>query len=71
MELSMKKQEQDLNHLYKTDFSKYLQRLNEIKNMGFKVYRNSKGDHQIKENPNFIYEVYDGIFGKIFNNPRG
>ena len=67
MEVSTKKLESDLNNLFKTNPTKYADKLNDIKNMGYKVYRNSDGDHKIKQNENFIYEAFGGVFGQIFN----
>ena len=66
MNLSIKELESDLNVLYKYNLVKYKQKLNTIKDLGYKVYRNADGDHVIKRNENFINECFGGVFGKIF-----
>lgn len=61
------KWEAELNALYYlNDNNKYQAKLDEIKYMGFKVYRNSSGLHKIKQSENYINEVFGGIFGEIF-----
>jgi hypothetical protein len=44
----MKGWEERLNKLYWTDSIEYLRILNDIKDKGYKVLRNSKGEHKIE-----------------------
>lgn len=66
MDTSIKQMQSDLNFYYKVDSDKYSIKLNTIKSMGYKVYRNVHGDHIIKRNVNFINEAFGGVFHKIF-----
>ena len=56
----------ELNRLYKTDWDKYNEKLSLYKGMGYKILRNYQGDHRVESNPNFIKEVFDGAFNKLF-----
>ena len=56
----------ELNRLYKTDWEKYECKIRELKNSGYKILRNPQGDHRIESNPNFLNEVFGGVFSKIF-----
>jgi hypothetical protein len=44
----MKEWEEKLNKLYWTDSIEYLRTLDDIKDKGYKVLRNSKGEHKIE-----------------------
>jgi hypothetical protein len=44
----MKEWEEKLNKLYWTDSKEYLRTLDDVKNKGYKVLRNSKGKHKIQ-----------------------
>jgi hypothetical protein len=45
---AMKEWEEKLNKLYWTDAKEYLRTLDDVKNKGYKVLRNSKGKHKIQ-----------------------
>lgn len=53
----------ELDKLYFTDPERYLQRLQIIKNSGYKVLRNAAGKHKVEVNMNAIF---GSIFGDIF-----
>ena len=53
----------ELDKLYFTDPERYLQRLQHIKNSGYKVLRNAAGKHKVEVNMN---QIFGGIFGDIF-----
>ena len=59
--------EENLNRLYWTNSAEYLKRLEVIKGMGYKVYRNSKGNHKVKMD---MSSAFGGIFGDIFNGKQ-
>jgi hypothetical protein len=54
-----------LNKLYWTDSVKYMEHLNMIKGMGYKVYRNPKGIHKVEMD---MSTAFGGIFNEIFNS---
>ena len=56
----------DLDKRYMGDSEDYYERIKMLKSMGYKIFRNSSGKHRVEMNPNYIYEVFDGIFGDIF-----
>ena len=56
--------EERLNKLYWTDSEKYLSYLDMIKGMGYKVLRNSKGNHKVQSD---ISSMFGGAFGDIYN----
>ena len=51
-----------LDYEYFHNWSIYSDLLQTIKNMGYKVYRNTAGKHQVKRNSNFINEIFGGAF---------
>lgn len=53
-----------LDKLYWSDIQGYLTYLNNVKNAGYRVYRNSKGIHKVEVN---MDQAFGGIFGNIFN----
>ena len=53
----------ELDKLYFTDPERYLQKLQNIKNSGYKVLRNAAGKHKVEVNMN---AMFGGIFGEIF-----
>lgn len=53
-----------LDKLYWTDPSAYLNYVSNLKESGYKVYRNDKGEHKVKSED--IYGMFGGIFGDIF-----
>ena len=56
--------ESDLNKLYFTDPDRYMERLNTIKGIGYKVLRNSQGKHRVQMD---MSTAFGGVFNKIFN----
>ena len=54
----------DLNRLYFTDPERYMERLDTIKGIGYKVLRNSKGQHRVEMD---MSTAFGGVFDKIFN----
>ena len=54
----------DLNRLYLSDPVQYKERLETIKGIGYKVFRNSKGQHRVQMN---MSSAFGGVFDKIFN----
>lgn len=55
-----------LDGLYISNKDQYYEHLKMVKEIGYKVFRNSAGNHIIKANPDYIYEAFGGAFGKIF-----
>lgn len=58
--------ERDLNILYKSNPKKYEIKLDTIKSNGYRVFRNVNGEHIVKQDEDFIYKAFGGVFGKIF-----
>lgn len=58
--------ERDLDLLYKTNPEKYQRKLDTIKSSGYRVFRNVNGEHIVKQDEDFIYKAFGGVFGKIF-----
>ena len=54
----------DLNRLYLSNPVQYKERLETIKGIGYKVFRNSKGQHRVQMN---MSSAFGGVFDKIFN----
>lgn len=60
--------ENKLNELYQSEINKYVSECEHWKRMGYKVYRNSEGQHKViapikVEN---INTAFGGIFDEIF-----
>ena len=55
-----------LNHLYQNgeDSKEYQEHLSMIKGMGYKVLRNSAGQHRVQMD---MSSAFRGVFDKIFN----
>lgn len=53
----------NLNELYVSDPQKYSDYLRNVKDEGYKVFRNSAGKHKVELD---IYSAFGGIFGDIF-----
>lgn len=53
--------EKRLNHLYQTNPKEYIEHLNMIKGLGYKIYRNPKGIHKVKMD-------WSSAFGGVFTN---
>lgn len=45
---NLKSQENDLNQLYKSNPKGYFEKINRLKCMGYRIFRNSNGEHIIK-----------------------
>lgn len=54
---------EDLNYLYFHDIRAYKEKVETLKGMNFKIYRNTAGEHKVKSN---IMNAFGGIFGDIF-----
>ena len=54
----------DLNRLYWTDPDRYKERLETIKGVGYKVFRNSAGQHKVQAD---MSTAFGGIFNNIFS----
>lgn len=54
--------EKKLDTLYETDISQYIELKKTVKDMGFKVYKNGANKHRIKQNENYLNEVFGGVF---------
>ena len=60
---------EELDKLYLADKSKYETEVNTLKGIGYKIYRNSAGEHKVIDSPkkqDDIYSAFSGIFGDIF-----
>lgn len=57
----------DLNKRYLNNPEEYLERVETLKGVGYKIYRNSKGQHKVTYNNKYFNEVFGGAFGGIFN----
>ena len=60
---NIKDMENRLNTLYWTDSKKYMELLDVIKGMGYKVYRNPKGKHRVQMD---MSNAFGGIFKDFF-----
>lgn len=61
----------ELDRLYEFEINKYVNECNDLKRMGYKIYRNNEGRHKVIEPQNNfvdndIYNAFGGIFGEIF-----
>ena len=54
-----------LNQLFKEDKNKYSEYTKVCKQAGYKIFRNSFGEHKVAYNHNYIYEAFGGIFGGL------
>ena len=61
-----------LDKLYLTDKSKYEVEIKTLKNIGYKIYRNSDGEHKVIKplKQDDIYSAFGGIFGEIFGGNK-
>ena len=53
-----------LDEQYKT-YKLYLTKIESLKEIGYKVYRDSNGKHKLVENKDHLREVFGGAFRKI------
>ncbi len=64
----------ELDRLYEFEIDKYVKECDDLKRMGYKIYRNPDGKHKVVEparssdmyGDNDIYNAFGGIFGQIF-----
>lgn len=59
--------EEDLNRRYFQDPKEYLERVETLKGVGYKIFRNSKGQHKVEYNNEYFKEMFGGTFGGFFN----
>lgn len=52
-----------LDRLYWIDMQGYIEYLNKIKQVGYKVYRNNKGQHKVES-------IFGSIFDQILNGGK-
>ena len=65
---------QELDRLYEFDTKKYVEECEDLKKIGYRIFRNQDGKHQIIEpsrpsdayGDNDIYNAFGGIFRDIF-----
>ena len=60
-----KKLAEGLDYYYFHNWNSYCDYLEDVKGCGYKVYRNTAGKHKVKYNPNYLREVFGGVFGRI------
>lgn len=66
----------ELNRLYEFDIDKYVKECDDLKRMGYKIYRNSEGKHKVvkpvkKEDYKTAFsDAFGDIFGEIFGGGR-
>lgn len=69
---------QELDRLYEFEIDKYVEECNELKKIGYRIFRNEDGKHRILEptrpadayGDNDIYNAFGGIFGDIFRGGK-
>ena len=68
----------ELDRLYEFEIDKYVSECDQLKKIGYKIYRNSDGKHKVVEparpsdmyGDNDIYNAFGGIFGDIFGGKK-
>lgn len=50
--------EEDLNRRYFQDPKEYLERVEILKGVGYKIFRNSKGQHKVEYNNEYFKEMF-------------
>ena len=58
---------QRLNHLYMTNADEYKKQVETLKGVGYRIFRNDKGQHKVDYNNNYFNEVFGGVFGGLFS----
>lgn len=58
--------EEDLNRRYIQDQKEYAKRVETLKGVGYKIFRNSKGQHRVEYNNDYFNEMFGGAFGDFF-----
>lgn len=56
----------DLNQKYLNQPEEYLKRVEVLKGVGYKILRNSKGQHRVEYNNSYFNEMFDGAFRGLF-----
>ena len=51
-----------LDELFPTNTERYTELVKKLKEIGYKIYRNSNGKHKLEYNNNYFNEVFGGIF---------
>ena len=57
---------EDLDKKYFSNPKEYLKRVETLKGVGYKILRNSKGQHKVIYNNNYFNEIFGGAFGGLF-----
>ena len=57
-----------LNILYRGNQDEYLKHIETLKGVGYRVFRNEKGEHKVTYNNQYLNEMFGGIFGGLFND---
>ena len=57
----------DLNKRYLNNPEEYLERVEVLKGVGYRILRNSKGQHRVEYNNSYFSEMFGGVFGGLFN----
>ena len=61
---SMRDMELKLDELYGT--AQYTEHLDMIKELGYKVLRNSNGKHKLQMNMEYLKQAFGGVFSDLF-----
>lgn len=56
----------DLNQKYLNQPEEYLKRVEVLKGVGYRILRNSKGQHKVTYNNKYFSEIFGGAFGGLF-----
>ena len=57
---------EDFEKKYFSNPEEYLKRVETLKGVGYKILRNSKGQHKVEYNNNYFNEIFGGAFGGLF-----
>ena len=52
----------DLDQKYLSGDKEYLEKVQILKDVGYRIFRNNKGHHKVLRNANYLNEVFGGIF---------
>ena len=58
--LDIKTIEEDLNRRYLQNQKEYTERVETLKGVGYKIFRNSKGQHRVEYNNDYFNEIFGG-----------
>ena len=56
----------DLNQKYLNQPEEYLKRVETLKGVGYRIFRNNKGQHKVEYNNKYFSEIFGGAFGGLF-----